>query len=225
MKKTRYIIIAVAFICALSAVLSSCSKGNKFEIDGNKYVDKKTNISYIDAPASYSPIGIEDKVYGTFKELSLYAITGADPQKWLCEKQGTVFYADGVSLPTLVQMNVSAVDIMLEDVSLVTVTDKAQISLFSAAYASASANSYAKPLWSDDSIEINWRIRFKDESIGLYYTVAYIELKEDYVIESADGSEKNLGKKFFFNRYEGVFAPAGDVLDSYVEEYKEINEV
>ncbi len=222
-KAKRYLIFAVALITAVIFCLSSCGKGNKFSMDGDgKYVDKKTNISYIDAPFCYEPIYVSDKVYGTLDKVPLYEIEGADPEKWLCEQSGTVFYADSVRLPTLEEMNVSYALVMLEEVTLANISDRGEIEGLVDAY--TNGISLQKPYWSDGSYRINWRIRFADETIGVYYIIAYLEVDEDYIVTLDDGTEVNYGRKFFYNRFdEGRLVPAGDLLDGYVEEYNELN--
>ena len=222
-RQKRYIAAFLALITVLSLCLSSCGKGNKFSMnDEGRYVDKKTNIAYIDAPFCYEPTEISDRVYGTLDKVTLYEIEGADPKKWLCEQSGTVFYADGVKLPTLEEMDISYALVMLEDVALANISDRGEIEGLIDAY--MNGISLTKPYLSDDAYKINWRIRFYDESIGICYVLAYIEVNED-VIFNVDGTEVNYGRKFFYNRFdEARFVPAGDLLDEYVEAYNELNQ-
>ncbi len=206
--------IKKTFTCALCLLLATltlagCSKGNKFDrSDNGGYVDKKTGIVYIDAPGCYEPIAMSDELYGVIGEAELYRIEGADPEKWLCEKiAGAVFYAEDVELPALDELDVSHAEIMLEDVALTKLSDKAIDDVIKAY---TEGERISRPMVREEQIEINWRIRFADEDLGLYYQLAFMELTD--------------GTKIIFNRFEGVCVEAGDILDSYISEYKDINE-
>ncbi len=224
MRKNRYIITVVSLICVMATLLASCASGNKFTVskDG-KYVDKKTDIAYLAADGCYEPIGMTDKLYGRLDKVELYEIEGADPKKWLCEQSGTVFYAESERLPTLEEMNVSYALVVMEDVTLANISDRGTIEGLADAY--MNGISLSKPYWSDDAYEINWRLRFFDETIGICYVLTYIEVKEELILKDSEGNEINYGKKFFYNRFdEGRLVPAGDILASYVEAFKNLNE-
>ena len=223
MIKRKYIITAIAVLCAVCAVLTSCSKGNKFEAIGEKYVDKKTNVAYMYAPGCYTPTGIDkDTVYGSIGDIKLYKIVGSDPTRWLCDASGTVFYADTETLPTLDKMNVAEVTLTMEGAELDSFTSSEDIDLLRDAY--LDGESIRKPYLSENSYKINWRVNFVDRSRGICYTVSYFVLNEEYVSQTEDGAEINYGDRFFYNRYEERFTPAGDVLDKYVDEYLELTD-
>ena len=46
MRKSRYIVVAVAILLTVSVLFVACAKGNKFEMSGGKYVDKTSGITY-----------------------------------------------------------------------------------------------------------------------------------------------------------------------------------
>ena len=217
MRKNVLGFLCLLLVCVIFLV--GCSKKNEFKLDGGKYADSKTKISYTDAPGCYAPVAMGDKIYGTFGDSKFYQIVGADPEKWICEESGTVLYAQGVELPTLGQMSVTRTDVMAEDVRIAQLTDatvKELISVYE------SAQRISKPMVTDGMLTTNWRIHFIDESIGIYYVLEYFELSEDYVIKSDSGEQINLGKRFLYNRFESVCVSAGDVLASLVTEYEEI---
>ena len=219
----KYILATVAAVCALCVILVGCSKGNEFELNGEgKYVDKSNGVSYIDAPACYEPIAMGEEIYGHVGEAKLYQIQGADPHKWLCESYGTVFYADDVKLPTLGEMNISYCNVVLEDTVLVKISEATAIAAIVEAY--ENGESVTRPAVSSDSYDINWRLKMADESVGLYYILSYIEIDEDYVVENENGEQINYGRKFIFNRFENRCVAAGDVMDAYAAEYRELNE-
>ena len=220
MKNKKRIFVLTALLLVASFLLVSCSKGNKFTANNGKYVDNKTNITYIDAPSAYSPIKRTENVYGTMGNVTLYEMEGIDPTKWLCEIGGTVFYAETEELPELEEMD--QVEIVFEDVALMTFTNAEDVALVAQAY--LTGESITKPYIAEDGYRVNWRIRFADMTRGIYYTVDYYVITEDHVVENADGTQTNYGDRFFYNRFEKRFVPAGDIFDTYVDEYLELTE-
>ncbi len=221
-RKSRYITAAVALALCVCAILCGCSKGNKFVMQDGMYVDQKTDIAYHDAPACYEPLAIGEERYGLLGEVELFEIVGADPTKWLSEATGTVFYADGVTLPRVDELNTAYMSLVYEKsleetIQIAKITDAAVIETVAKAYADGEAIS--KPSWSADMYDVNWRIRFADESIGICYVLAYFELDKDY-ITTVDGTEVNYGKRFVYNRFEDKMVALSDVLAPYVTEYK-----
>lgn len=222
-KKGRYI-AAVALVLCVCALLAACSnKGNSFKMQDGMYVDTKTNVSYYDAPACYEPIEIGTELYGTLGEAKLYKMPGADPKQWLCDASGTVFYAEGVVLPAVDGLNTSTMTLVYEkdskEFAAAAVTDGAVISLVAKTY--TEGQSIEKPYWTASMYDVNWRIRFIDETRGICYVLAYFELTEDYIGTDDSGAEVNYGRKFIYNRFEDKMVAAGDVLDVYVAAYKD----
>ncbi len=204
----RMISLALCLVLALTA-LASCSSGNKFSAENGRYVDKKTNIAYIDAPACYAPIAMGDKLYGTLDDVKLYEIVGADPQKFLAETTGTVFYADGVALPELWEMNISHAEILVDtesEISMAAADYAALIDL----YKNGTPVQYSSP--ASGTVSTSVTIRFSDEQLGICYMLTYIELSVDYTV-----GEQSYGTKFLLNRFDGKrFIPVGDVIDGYL---------
>ncbi|MBE6578017.1 MAG: hypothetical protein E7653_07790 [Ruminococcaceae bacterium] len=218
-RKSRYITAAVALLLCMCTLLCGCSKGNKFVMQNGMYVDKKTDISYHDAPACYEPLAIGTERYGMLGDVELFEIVGADPKQWLCEATGTVFYADGITLPAVDQLNTSYMALMYEETQIAKITDAALIEKVAKEY--VNGENIAKPSWNSDMYDVNWRVRFVDESIGIFYVIAYFELAEDYVVTGTDGVEINYGKRFLYNRFEDKMVVVSDALAPYVAEYKE----
>ena len=204
MRRISVKICVAAALCALCLILASCSKGNKFEMsDDGMYIDKKTNISYIDAPACYEPIAMGEEIYGELGAAEFYEIQGADPTRWICEKTGSVFYARDVGLPTLDKMELSYMDMYSADSKFTTVDDAEVIAAIVDAY--ANGESVTRPVvLSEADYDVNWRIKLADETLGLYYTVAYFEID---------------GVSYLFNRFENRCVLAGEVLADYVDAY------
>lgn len=223
MKKNvkRYVAGILAFLLILC--MAGCSGKNKLKMnsDGN-YVDKKTNVAYAIAPASYEPIVTESEAYGKIGDSDVYGIVGIDTSRLLCTGDGTVFYAEDTALPTLDGMKISYVSLVSsEELTLVNIADADTLSALVNVY--CTGNEIRKPLYSEDSLAVNWRLKFADEEWGLFYALNYIELKEDYTVSGSDGTTVNYGKAFIFNRFENKCVAVGDLLASYVAEYGSAN--
>ncbi len=204
----RFLVCALCVLCSLS-VLVGCSRANKFgEAEGGRFVDKKTDIRYGFAPACYEPIAIDtSEVYGKHENFELYKIVGADPEKWLCESAGTVFYAEGVHLPALNEMNISKTELLIDTSRTAEVSEEISRA-FIDAY--CGGESIDRPQPSESEIEHSVMLRFSDTSIGLYYSLSYLELKEDYTVDGV-----SLGRCFVFNRFEGRCVAVSDLLAEY----------
>ena len=95
-----------AFLLFLLLALVSCSGSVKLEYEEGQLVNKNKKLAYSPAPLNYEPVAIGEEyaVYGKTKT-PLYEIIGLDPKEWLTEANTgtttTIFYGDGVTLPTL----------------------------------------------------------------------------------------------------------------------------
>ena len=206
MKRTLSIILVLTFL-ALS--LSSCAKGNKFTTNGASFVDKKTDVTYDFAPQCYEPIAIGEKVYGSDGDIEFYEIVGQDPQKWLGDADGGVFYAKGVTLPTIDKMNVARLELCtVKKQTLVAkrITDAETISAMINGYLSQKEIVYP-----NKTAAVSYKLRFADTDIGVYYCIDFLRYEED-LISKIDGVETNLGKDFLYNRAEDRFVKAPDAL-------------
>ena len=210
-------IISLALLCCtFSMLLCSCAKGNKFSYQGVSFKDKKTHVTYNYAPACYEPIAQDEKIYGHWDNTRFYALEGKDPLSWLCEENGTVFYADGTELPTLGEMQISYIDLCVETNSTITrgkITSDEDISSIIEHYISAKSISYRGL-----TPEKTYKIRFADTELGIYYSLTYIRYTEDYVVLNDDSTESVYGKDFLYNRFEDKFIVAPEALVGYINE-------
>ncbi|MBE6597445.1 MAG: hypothetical protein E7641_07225 [Ruminococcaceae bacterium] len=207
MKKAKKIIALTALICAAGILLCSCGKGNKFSFNKNGLVDKKTDVTYIDAPDCYSPIAVSEEVYGHLDDYRFYEIIGISPSRFVAEADGTVFYASNISLPDIDELQVSYMDICTETTTLKvnkTVEAGEDIKAIIGGYLSEE-NIYYPNL----TPETMYEIRFADTSLGLYYTLTFIRYASDY------GEQ---GRDFLYNRSANRFVKAPDVLVRYIDE-------
>lgn len=219
LKMKKAIIAVVSALLLLTISLCSCSsKQDSFVDKGDgRYVDNKTAITYHAAIGCYEPIAPTEEVYGTMGDSVLYRMSGIDPQRWICDNTGSVLYAEGESLPELGKMNIARAEITESDTVVYSIEESAEITRIIQAY--ESGDSIRRPMVTESALSINWRIRFADETIGVYYVLAYIEFKEDHIGVRDDGTEVNYGKSFIFNRFDGTCVPVGDALDVYVSRY------
>ena len=195
----------IALLCAAATLVCSCAKGNKFVSDGADFVDKKTDVSYLYAPACYEPIERGDEVYGKTKTVTFYEVKGQDPLKMLCEENGTIFCAEGTALPTLDKMNISYMEICTETSSLTVkkkVESTADISAIVEGYVMGENLYYGAVVPS-----VTYKIRFADTTLGIYYSFVFVRYADEI---------SGRGHDFIYNRYEGKFTPAPDILVDYI---------
>lgn len=198
--KRFYCLSLVALLCALTLLLGSCSE--RFVSEGPDYRDRETKVTYEYAPFCYEAIETSKDVYAESENDIFYEIVGQDPLKWLCESSGTVFYAKGISLPSLDKMNISYIDICAEGSSVAVrskITDSEHISAIVSSYISADSLEY-----SGDVASVSYKIRFADTSLGLYYSVSFLGY--------ADGSA------YIYNRSEERMVKAPAELINYINE-------
>lgn len=208
MKTKRYLTAACAILLTAATLLCGCSRANKFQVsDDGKYVDKKSGVSYIDAPYCYEPISAGEKAYGRLGEADFYEIVGADPTKWLTSS-GVVFYAEDEKLPTLSEMDISYASVELDGTLTFSITDSAVLSSLIGIYENSEAVDRPSPALPTSEYVINWRIKFADESLGIYYVLSYFEMSD--------------GRRLLFNRFEERCVNAGNVLERYVAEYSSL---
>lgn len=197
----------MALILVLSVLLGSCSSLHKIEYDreNNVYTDTKTGIVYTDAPGCYEPVQIGDE-YARWKvnkdaSIVLHVIGDMDPAKWLCEEGKTVFYAEGVTLPTLREMAPETLYICVEatlTMALATLTDAEVIERAITLWESAESIPY-----SGKEPTQNLRIKFASNAYpGLYYSLIYLEYSD--------------GSRVLYDRSSGRCVEAGDLFEAYV---------
>ena len=196
-------------------------------MEGGAYVDHRANIKYIAAPSCYEPIEMSEEIYGEMDKVKFFTIVGADPAKWLCEELGNVFYAEGVTLPTLSEMSIGSADVFDaqksitnsagEELPFTTIDDADTLTAIIEAY--ANGENVPRPVWTEKSFDVNWRIKLDDEGLGIRYVLTYLVLKDNYVEITNGGEQIDHGTRFLYNRFENKLIPVGDLLDEYVSEF------
>ena len=202
MKNRNMIRVLAAILCLCTLLLCSCAK-NKFSVDDEGYfVDKTSGITYDIAPFCYEAISVSEEVFAKQEKREFFAITGVDTSKWICDSFGIVYFEKGKQMPTLEEMNISYVDITRDDEIVEKVTDAEQIKALKELYKNGTSCAY--PGNSGLVPDVNIRLKFADVENGLYYVIAYFEYAQDFVYEGDNGKKTNFGKKFLFNRAEGL---------------------
>ncbi|MBE6549037.1 MAG: hypothetical protein E7670_01265 [Ruminococcaceae bacterium] len=202
MKKRNMIRVLSALLCLCTLLLCSCGK-NKFSIDEEGYfVDKNSGVTYDIAPFCYEAISVSEDVFAKQSKREFFAITGADTSKLITDTFGIIYFAKGTAMPTLKEMNVSYVAITNDDVIVEQVSDAEKINALKELYENGTPCPY--PGNAGLVPNVNIRLKFADNELGLYYVLAYFEYAQDYVYEDDNGKKTNFGKKFLYNRAEGL---------------------
>ena len=209
MKTRRYITAVCAVLLTAATLLCGCAKANKIRMtDDGKYVDKKSGISYSEAPYCYEPIEVGEKAYGRLGEIDFYEIAGADPEKFLTSI-GVVFYADGETIPQLSDMDIAYASVENDGKVDFSITDEAVLEAVVKAYVEGEEVMRPSAAMSATDYVVNWRLKLADEDLGIYYVLSYFEMSD--------------GRKLLYNRFENRCVEAGDVLQEYVSEYAKTN--
>ncbi len=201
--KIRKTIRAAAAVLLLTLILSSCTlflNTLTYDKDRNLFTDKKTGIAYTNAPSTYEPVeaGEEYAVWKSAGAKVIFSeIKGMNPAEWLMEEGKTVFYAEGVVLPTLSEMKPHLVYICIEQaytVVLSTIEDAGDIAELTERWESGESVVY--PAISPD---LSYRIKFLSQDYpGLYYSLIYAKYSD--------------GGAYLYSRDSGRCVEAGDII-------------
>ena len=203
MKKRNMIRIISALLCLCTLILCSCGKKYEFSVDEEGYfVNDKSGVTYDIAPICYEAISVSEDAFAEQGKREFFAITGTDTSKWLCDTFGIVYYAKGMKLPTLKEMNISYVDVTENDAIVKQISDAEKINELKAFTESGKETAY--PGAAGFAPKVNLRLKFADTENGVYYVLAYLEYPQDYIYKDESGKEINCGKKFLYNRGDGV---------------------
>ena len=205
-KKAR-VIGLTSLLCAVSLV--SC-KVNLQSGDNGLY-DKKNDISYCHASPVYEAISLI-REYGKLtvtdtESYALYTIPGMDPTEMLATEDYNIVYAEGVAMPTLLEMAPTVLRICVdgsETVREIHMMDNA-VAIASLVNAFTTGKSLSYPAGSPLR---SYKARFESTQYpGFYYTLTYVEYAEDVEIDG-----ENYGRYFLRSAFEGIFIPVGDEI-------------
>ncbi|MBR5123750.1 MAG: hypothetical protein IKU90_01355 [Clostridia bacterium] len=204
-RKSLLILLATV-LCALS--LASCK--TTLKPGENGLYDDKNKISYSHASTVYEATALV-KEYGKLALSSkesyvLYTIPGADPTEILATEDYNIVYAEGVTMPTLVEMAPTVIHVCVDSDTVRevgSVTEVADVISLVQAYTKGESMAYpaAAPLRS-------YTVRFESTKYtGFFYTLTYVEYATDVEIDGV-----NYGRYFFRSAFEGIFVPVGDEI-------------
>ena len=205
-RKTILVALA-ALLCMLS--LASCKATLKPGENG--LYDSQNKITYSHASTVYEATALV-KEYGklalTDKEsYALYTIPGMDPTEMLATEDYNIVYAEGVTMPTLLEMAPTILRICVDSSETVREIHKLDDSVAIASLVSdfTTGKSLSYPAGSPLR---SYKARFESTQYpGFYYSLTYVEYAEDVEIDG-----KNYGRYFMRSAFEGIFIPVGDEI-------------
>ena len=205
-RKTILVSLA-ALLCALS--LASCKATLKPGENG--LYDSQNKITYSHASTVYEATALV-KEYGklalTDKEsYALYTIPGMDPTEMLATEDYNIVYAEGVTMPTLLEMAPTILRICVDSSETVREIHKLDDSVAIASLVSdfTTGKSLSYPAGSPLR---SYKARFESTQYpGFYYSLTYVEYAEDVEIDGV-----SYGRYFLRSAFEDIFIPVGDEI-------------
>ena len=205
-RKTILVSLA-ALLCALS--LASCKATLKPGENG--LYDDQHKISYSHASTVYEATALV-KEYGklavTDKEsYALYTIPGMDPTEMLATEDFNIVYAEGYTMPTLLEMAPTVLRICVDSSDTVREIHKLDDTVIIAAIVHDFTTGESLP-YPAASPQRSYKARFESAQYpGFYYSLTYGEYAEDVMIDGVSH-----GRYFLRSAFEDVFIPVGDEI-------------
>ena len=199
------------FLCLVISflMLASCGMTLHEGVGEGDIMDKSNDTAWYHASACYEAVELEKKVGKLVvgkQDIEIYRIPKMDAEKWLATEDKNILYSEGVTLPTLEEMDPSAAIFYMDAATpqqLHTMVDKALISKIIKDY-----TENQPVLYPATTPYKTHRVCFKsDDYAGIYYVLTYVEYASDYV---ADGV--NYGKYFLYDRFDQRFVPVGEEI-------------
>lgn len=173
------------------------------EKKGDTYVDSKTGVAYVYAPQNYIAISVSDEQVvkipkNVEDDLILYAVENMDTARFLTTENGTLFCAEGITLPALWELpvaSVAAYGMQSATLSVASVTDAEDISALQTTYRDGTF--FARSDIYTDASVTSYSLRFVadgDAYTGLAYTLYYLQYSKDvclYVTVEDEASFEN----------------------------------
>ena len=213
----------ISFLSLLLAILmcASCTSGENvfsYNSENGAVVDQKTGTEYL-AASSYEAKKRSAEPYATVMlggaiNTPLYLVGDEDPIKLLCDEDEIIYCSSSVTLPTLPEMNPNKIYICEGrdgDFASASIDGADEIAEIIDTYMNGESIVY--PATGAESI---YSLKFSsDEYPSSYYSFLYIEYSEEVYSYGDDGVDRPCGKNFFYNRFEGRFVPAGDLISRH----------
>lgn len=198
----RSILCAVLALLCICSLLTSCSKLHTIKADGKGgYVDKRTGVTYYDAPACFEPFSYAGE-YARFSGKTFCRISDLDPEKWLCDPDSdAVYYSSDITLPSFAEMTIKEVKLCYEDVytfQFAVITDADEIAKIKDVYQNGERGIGFQ---TTPEKVIAVKILF-EECPDIYYSLVY-------------GCNSD-GEAYLSNRSEGRIVVADGLFDKYI---------
>lgn len=201
--------IICALLCAVF-MLSSCSGGVKLTDSKGAYAEAKNGIKYNYASVCYEPVALGEEYgelsVGDMFKYKVYTVPDMNAEQWLATEENNILYAQGVSLPTLTQMNANTIRIFTMEKSGIEVCrmgDKTVVAAVAKAFEEGERIEYsAMP-----AVE-KYKVKFYGDTLkGVCYALTYLEYSED-IIEG----DVNYGRYFLYDAFDRIFVPVGSEI-------------
>lgn len=198
------LVLSLLLLALTVSAASGCGTKMQETPEGVKIGGEEDKVFH-HASVVYEPVEMGQK-YGKLQVsksmvLKVWSIEGLSPEEWLTTEDGDVLYADGVHLPTLMEMKPVSVQVCAYQTSvhvLRRVSDPALVSSLVTAWETAESAPYLNrsPLRS-------FKLRFESEEYpSLYYSVLYLEYGSDLV-----SGDVNYGRYFLYSAFDDRFVP------------------
>lgn len=188
--KLKIRLLSMLLCCMM--LLASCSNLNTIKFQDEEYIDKKNNITYLQAPLTYEAVKISENGVARVKQkvgedVILYPINGIGTDKMLANDLYEIFYAEDMTLPAVWDMGITAVyicqtkEISMELARIDKDTDVAAlIELY------RNGTSCPKSKISMEQATGHYYLKFASSTHPyLYYSLEYLTFEEDVVIYEA----------------------------------------
>ncbi len=184
--------IVRSVLCLLlvgTALLTSCSRIPTMKYEDGAFTHPRTHVTYLQAPAYYEAVarGTESvaKIDGDkLEDLLLYPITGMAQNEWLCGEDYSVFYAEGLTLPTLWELQATSLLICKTDEKTSALAEISALPAIEAlvdTYRNGVSFDYGKLDFAESPVRYD--LKFVSSAYkGLQYDLTYWSLEEDALV-------------------------------------------
>ena len=211
MKASTFRKTAIAILAALLCTLSLASCKATLKPGDNGLYDSQSKISYSHASTVYEATALV-KEYGklalTSKEsYALYTIPGMDPTEMLATEDYNIVYAQGYTMPTLLEMAPTVLHVCVDSSETVREVYKLDDTVAIAALVHAYTTGENLPYPAGSPLR-SYKVRFESTQYpGFYYSLTYVEYAEDVEIDGV-----SYGRYFLRSAFEDIFIPVGDEI-------------
>ncbi|MBQ1230504.1 MAG: hypothetical protein II369_06180 [Clostridia bacterium] len=223
-KKCVSLLRLSSLLLSLLLLLCACADVPKMKVEEERYYNSQSGIAYLEAPlcykaSSYLKSGAVAKISEKkMDDVILYQISEGVPSEMMLSTENfDLFYAEGVTLPTLSQMKPHRVHLGQSDAVTVTfslITDEKDIAALLAAYQGPISFSESEVYWVLMDYEKH-ELRFESEQYpGIYYYLDYYHCSEEIVVEDLIKDPTN-----FERRFQGVEVTVSEYKGAYYAAY------